>query len=366
MKIAVIGAGSAGAISVLSILKYCDSTIKVDCIFDPNIPHVKVGESTSSSIWTLLCDVLDFQYLRDKNNLNASPKWGTILKNWNSVGSENLISHYSPGFHLDSNIFSDWCINRADKLYNNFNIIHGKVSSIQNKYNAVSVTLEKSILPLEYDYVMVCTGFPKDKTLYSKPAFESVNSVVACDIKPTNEEYTTATATEDGWMFRIPLPTRTTIGYLYNNKYTDQSDALSKIKGNGLRGFSWEPYYRNTAVDGRIVYNGNALSFFEPTQGLAMQLYQQMAENFIGNAKSGNLGMVDNFYHYMLEFTSALIALNYSGSNHFDSKFWNYCKSSAPSVLKTSTFSKWKSNNDYGFHNKEILKSYIEAWNYVV
>ena len=55
MKVAVLGRGTSSIITTLQLLKH---NHEVTVFYDPNLPHINVGESTTVPIANLLYDVL--------------------------------------------------------------------------------------------------------------------------------------------------------------------------------------------------------------------------------------------------------------------------------------------------------------------
>jgi len=93
ISIGVIGRGTAGIASVLSILHYCKTSdnlqnIKITCIHDPNTPILTVGESASPALVYLMQRVLDFNF---ENDLNAVD--GTVRFGGKHLWEDNLETH---------------------------------------------------------------------------------------------------------------------------------------------------------------------------------------------------------------------------------------------------------------------------------
>ena len=84
-KICVIGAGTAGIVSVLSVLnsaKRNNVDVQVTCMYDPNVPTIQVGESTISPILNLLTELIGFRVLKDLESIDGTLKYGSKYVNW--------------------------------------------------------------------------------------------------------------------------------------------------------------------------------------------------------------------------------------------------------------------------------------------
>ena len=88
-------------------------------------------------------------------------------------------------------------------------------------------------------------------------------------------------------MFGVPLSFRKAFGYLYHDALTSDEEAIadfSKIKNidaNTCRKIKWQQYYKNNAMEGRILYMGNRLYFFEPHQAIPLHYYVFLTSKFL-------------------------------------------------------------------------------------
>ena len=150
-----------------------------------------------------------------------------------------------------------------------------------------SKKVQTRIKKLKYDYVIDCSGYPKDYSDYSIPDFLPLNHALVHSVKePGNWNYTYHQATKNGWMFGIPLKTRQGWGYLFNDNITKTKEAeedISKIFGTkklNLREFKFKPYRANNVLDNRIIKNGNKAIFYEPMEALSSVVYDNINRMF--------------------------------------------------------------------------------------
>ena len=381
-NICVIGAGTAGVISMLALINKLQGTdYHVTCIYDPDIPTIQVGESTSTAVLELLKKTLDFRVLRDLEPIDGTVKYGVKYQNWSD--EDFFVHHADPAIHLNSAKFSYWALNKIKQMYpKNYTEIHTTVDTLDD-INGRAVVNNQHV----FDIVIDCRGFPKAEDFvagkYSNPIFTSVNSVIIFpEFKKYDEMYSTSYATKHGWMFGIPLTHRKAWGYLYNNELTTQQEAIEDFKQirnlsdddiQTTRQFSWTSFYKKEAMHGPVLYSGNKLIFFEPGQGLALHYYLVLAD-YLGYLILNTVSLDDinkriNEFH--LGNTSDfqdLIAMNYNGVPKYQSKFWDHCKIKSTERLKSpsSAFKQWARNPDhyrqFNVHSNEIMHYLINGF----
>jgi hypothetical protein len=95
-------------------------------------------------------------------------------------------------------------------------------------------------------------------------------------------------ATLDGWMFQVPLTTRISHGYLFNDTITSVEqakinfskeinvpvDQLDNIE------YKFKPFWAKTVFENRVIKNGNAAVFFEPMFANSLANYDDINKNF--------------------------------------------------------------------------------------
>jgi len=386
MRICVIGAGTAGAFSLLWLFEKIKlnklKNAEIHCIYNPNISTTQVGESTSRLVNKALFNVLDYDILRDAPKFDGTLKWCAKYF-WEEANGNNFtVRHNEPGFHINSEKFSFYVIDEVEKKFNNFVKIKDNVTNITQDGSNVYVSCEKNTY--KYDYIIDCRGTPPNVETnkdYKAPDWVSVNSVIAYPepIK-TDELYTSAYVHKNGWMFGIPLTTRKTWGYLYNNTITSEEEAIKHfseirdIDTSKLRKLTWKQYYKKLAMDNRILYLGNRLYFFEPHQAMPLHYYGNVLMFFTGEVfnnpdpKSISL-KVNQFHMRSVEELQDMVAINYAGLNNIKSPFWDYALEKSRKRLNSSIiFKLWCLENkdgivsSYWSHPESILKDYFDGY----
>ena len=388
-KIAVIGRGTASALALLSIVnRFKDiGKIQIDCIHDPKIDVLTVGEATSSILFNLLQQVLKFDVLKDAIHVDMTVRWGLKIFWEDGLGKDFTASYDSPACHVNAEKISEYIIKELSKKYSHmFKEYHDKVLDIKQENKKVTVTGENSTY--EYDYIIDCRGTPPKEelqsSLYSVPELCTVDSVILYpDYKEYNENYTSAYYHKNGWMFGIPLQHRKAFGYLYNKDITSKEEAYLHFKKvnpdidlDKTRSITWNSYYRNKVMDDRILYLGNKLYFFEPAGGISLHYYANVIDIFLEFLTNEFLSDYDipeymNLYHKIqIEKIQDIIALTYVGDNNMSTNFWKHTSVKAKNRLKNSIrFKEWAEGTleynyyiDYWSFPGKLMKHFIEGF----
>jgi len=338
MKIAVIGTGTVGVMSVCHLLHYSVGLdLQVDCIHDPEKNILGIGESTNIQVPDILFKAANFNLFQDSDELDITIKYGVKYKNWRKKDFISPIVPPAYAFHFNNFKLKDVIFKRL-KLYkkNNFKEIIGDVSSIKQNKKEVILTVNKK--KLKYDYVIDCSGYPKDYSDYTISDFLPLNHALVHSIKePGDWNFTYHQATKNGWMFGIPLKTRQGWGYLFNNNITKIKDAeedISKIfntKKLDLKEFKFKPYRTNRVLNNRVIKNGNKAIFYEPMEALSTVFYDNINRMFFdyifGRMKEDE---VNDEFNIMAKQYENFICFVYHGGSLFNTSFWK------DTIIKTS------------------------------
>ena len=220
MKIAIIGTGTAGILSIAFVLAYAPEPIEVYSIHNPKKPILGIGESTSTQIPGVLYDSIGFTLLENANKLDATTKLGVKFSNWREQEFYSHIMPVSYAMHFDNHSIKEYTFKKF-KRFENFNEIHGNVDNLKNEEDKAVATIDG--VSHEFDYVIDCGGYPDDYSEYNINKFISLNSCLVHNTKPENYNFTHHKATPNGWMFGIPLQSRQSWGYLYNDTITSKT-----------------------------------------------------------------------------------------------------------------------------------------------
>ena len=338
MKVAVVGAGTAGLYCIIELLESLPEFAKIDLIHSNVIDPLGVGESSLVSFPHALSCGVDYMHHFDSEELGSTLKYGVQFKNWNSVGFIPFASG-SYGIQFDTTKLPQFIIPRLHEMYPNFTERLRTVKEIKSLGKKVSVD------GTEYDFVVDCRGYPEDYSDYVITDKVYLNSgIVVKSHTPGDWEYTYHIAHEHGWMFGIPLKDRTGWGYLYNSNVTSQLEAQSSLidilqeyqiefHSRDCREFSFKNYYAKSIVneDGNIFLNGNRALFLEPIQATSLGCYglingmiiDKITDNKYDNQK----------YLSIMEEVIMFINMHYLNGSDFDTPFWKMASESAKDMF---------------------------------
>lgn len=359
MRIAVIGVGTSGLMSLSQLLYSFDKDVEIVSIHSEKISILGVGESTTPLFCTELGKGTGFNFLEHGSMLNATIKHGVRFVNWRDHDFFHNFLNGNYGIHFDNSKLKD-CVfelirNRWKKR---FEEIIGEVQSVRNVTDGVEVSVNGSMY--YFDYVIDSRGYPDDYTNYYVSKHIPVNHALVYTRNDTGIwNYTFHYAHKNGWMFGIPLEGRQGWGYLYNDKITSKEKSLddlsslfkTKVLDSDVREFSFKNFYTKKLLDGRIILNGNRCFFFEPLQAFSQMLYYFVNTLFIDFIKNKcDENFVNQYFSELVDDVEDNICFHYHGGSIHNTKFWKYTKKVTSDKLKKSKrFADIKENLKY--HN---------------
>lgn len=171
---------------------------------------------------------------------------------------------------------------------------------------------------------------------------------------------TTSTALKYGWIWKIPLTSRFSNGYVYSSRYVDDEEAEKEMREHLGLDESAEPTRRIKFKIGRVREHwaknclgvGLAQGFIEPLEATAIALVQVTAARFIeffngGGHSERYRNEFNNFINTRFEAVRDYIVCHYNTNSRTDTDYWidnrNNQKISGPlkQILQT-----WSSGND--------------------
>lgn len=346
-SIAVIGVGSAGIQTLAQFLPHFPDNWEIYSIHNPNTKTLGIGESSNPSFLGPLSKGMDFDITRDIKEIDGSLKFGTEYIGWREHDFRNPFLEGSIAIHFSATKLKDFAINRFKKLWGNkFIEILGNVELLENHRDYVRAIVDGK--EYTFDYVVDCSGFPKDFSNYIIADNMPINhGIVFNNTKKENDpfgpHYTKHIVSKNGWIFEIPLTTRTSYGYLFNDHVTSVEDAKNdfcnflniKKEELGSLEYKFNPYYAKTFVEGRIFKNGNQVAFFEPMFGNSLRLYfliGVLIQDLITNQKT-----IEEVERQYVEWTTDieyLINYHYLGGSTIESDFWKMSKYMSDKKIK--------------------------------
>jgi len=356
MKIAILGAGSAGILTTGCILKDFKNR-GIDCevthIYDSNKPILGVGESTTSEVTFAIGQAFDFIFATEAKELNSTTKYGTQYIDWRE---KEIIFPFQSGYHaihFDARDFAEMGLKRLQKMYSN--------------YRRVDANVEYKDLT-EYDYVIDCRGRPTNFSDYEECNLVLNSALVYDDPTPSDFGFTKHVAHKYGWMFVIPLQHRTSHGFLYNNEFCTRKEAEDELiriteasddDRSNFRTFDLKPYYCKKTIDGKILKSGNRAVFFEPMSANSLymtvknaEIHSQYIRGEITQDKANELCILN--YRAVED----LINLIYHGGSIYENEFWDWAKeTSSKRIEQTNVLKRYVANQD-----DEMFKTITERF----
>lgn len=346
IKLGIIGLGSAGIQSLCHFLSYLPYGSEVYSIYDPNIKILGIGESTNPSFTTALELGTDFRIIEDMKYLDATYKLGTYYIDWRSEEFLNPLLSGSLAIHFNNFKLKDFAIPRLKKKWlDKFKIVEGNVEKISQNLNSVSVSISGRLL--DFDYIIDCRGFPDDYSEYHVIKDAPVNRAFVHnsegEVKSWN--YTSHRATKDGWMFEIPLSSRFSRGYLFNDSITKPEIArknfsdligLDESRLDNIE-YKFKSFYSKNLVNGRIIKNGNRSVFFEPMFANSLWLYDQVnriAWDIIQEKVSENIA--NDYFITCCKTVEDMINFHYHGGSTHSTDFWKINSQRSREKIKNS------------------------------
>ena len=349
-KIAVIGAGSAGLLSVAHLCTWLDESWQVCSVYNPQKKILGIGESTNGAFVSVLERATNFSlaHTEDLAALDATIKYGSKFVGWRKHDWINPLLSGNIAIHFNNKRFKDFVYERLAALWpKQFEILEADVREIENFADHVTLTTDRGTH--DFDYVVDCTGTPSsfdgytmsDCTLMDRCRIHSVE-------KYDYEPFTDHIATRDGWMFGVPLKNYKTYGYIYSQAFTDTRAAeeeMMRMLGAAeldARGYdahySFRCYYANQLISGRVCKNGNKALFFEPLLANSMFIYLFAARLIYDHIIGGQDATRCNgqFVKAVQEMEDVISYYYQGGSNH-QSEFWRAAAERAKARLAKRT-----------------------------
>jgi len=342
-KIAVIGIGTAGITSLCHLLAFLPENWEIYSIYDPNIPILGIGESTTTAIPATLYNGTGFNLLEDQKFLDSTIKNGVKYVGWREQDFFSKLIPPAHGIHFNNFKLKDFAFSRFEiKWGDKFKIITGKITNLENHKDYAKLFIENEVY--DFDWIVDCRGYPESYDEYIISDIIPVNHCLVHMIpEPGDWPWTYHKAHRNGWMFGIPLTTRQGWGYLYNDKITEKADAVEDIcerfdlkKENcNFREFAFKNYYARNFLEDRILKNGNRALFYEPIEAMSGFFYDQVMRHFF-DFLQGNLvaERLNTELTRIAEDLETFIAYIYHGGSTYSSEFWKITSEKCTQKIK--------------------------------
>lgn len=283
--------------------------------------------------------------------------------NFHSQDKESISSTHSYAYHFDASLYANLLREYSEKR--DVQRVEGKISQvIKNENNNITSLQLESGLTIEGDFFIDCSGLRSLLLAGSFGAeFEDWSKWLVCDraVALPGEKienippYTTSTAKEGGWQWKIPLQHRTGNGYVYSSSFISDQQAIDSLVETLDGTHIGDPRvikfksgrYKKSWVNNCVAI-GLSSGFLEPLESTSIYLIQtaviyltrlfSFSKSFEVEAKEYNR-LMDVEYERIRDF----LILHYYQNERDDSELWRYCRNmSVPESLldKISAFEK--------------------------
>lgn len=332
-RVGVIGVGSAGVLTLMHLCTWLDEDWEIVSIHNPDKQILGIGESTNGEFVGLLERSTHFCLgsPEDLDALDATLKFGSKFMDWREQSWLNPLLDGNTAIHFNNFRLKAFAFERLEKFWpRQFRVMEGDVKGFVNHPDRVTVTIDDD--EHDFDYIVDCMGFPGNFDHYVISDCSPVNrcqihSITEFDYEP----FTDHLAHANGWMFGVPLKTRKTFGYLYNDGITSKEDAIKDMKrilavdDIENKEYVFKCYYAQTIADGRVCRNGNKALFFEPLVANSIFIYIYTARLIFDHILERTAVEATNaaFVKAVQEMED-VISYYYQGGSTFESDFWDY------------------------------------------
>ncbi len=444
-KIVIVGSGTAGLITAAMMKNYWKDLVDISIIYDASKKNIAVGESTTPIFRLLLAHMgISTQEFLKHLGGKATLKLGIHFKNWipgkdyfhgfaevnsdvdtntsaiyslpnNKFNGGMLHNHpstnipnkpfddYAYAFHVDTQAFSEFMINGYQNVINFIDDVVEVVDSDGKEIKSLTLRSGKKI---EADLFVDASGFNTVLFKHLNPEWIDVSDALPIDRAipqqvPYNfrdiPSYTCCEATENGWIWQIPIGQRYGTGYLYSSKFTSDDEAREKYNEWLLKNFNvnletdrvikYKPGYYDNYYIGNCMAVGLSSGFIEPLEATGIQIIIQQIQEFMTiNSTLKNLSynrvIINKSNRTLYRDIVDFICLHYC-TNRTDSEFWRYmtenktewtksfeqkCREEfldARTCYKEKTF--WgldsfvQVSNGLEMFNKESIKEFLDA-----
>lgn len=200
------------------------------------------------------------------------------------------------------------------------------------------------------------------------------------DLSEKLATYTQSTALSAGWMWRIPLTSRTGNGYVYSSQYLSKEEAERELaaelnldsKTVSFRHISMKAGMRRKPWRRNVVAIGLSHGFIEPLEATALMITQWSIEYFTRLLTLVDIPIEQRQLKFNTEVTRLMLGVkdyihgHYVTSKRCDSDYW--CKATSGQYLSprlSALLARWKSGADFDefLHRHERDMAYFRpSW----
>jgi len=185
------------------------------------------------------------------------------------------------------------------------------------------------------------------------------------------QNYTQSKALSSGWMWKIPLQTRTGNGYVYSSRHLSKQQAEAElaqqlninVNENEFRHLKMKIGMRETPWKNNVLAVGLSHAFIEPLEATALMVTQCTIERFVVLMAKNQQEIEDSRVKLNGELCGLLLGIkdyivaHYVTSKRVDSSYWqDISKLKSNSVNLSKLIKSWKSGLDFDMALFEVEK----------
>jgi len=385
-KIVIVGAGSSGLIAAAMMKNYWGDEVDISVYYDKSNKNIAVGESTTPIIRLLLSHLgMSTGDLFKQLKTGATMKLGIHFKEWipdteyfhgfgqvpvfDSTNTSAIYSipekkfnggmnynipdfnipdkpfeEYDHAFHIDTQQFSDLIL---EHLGDTVTFIDTRIKDVlSDGENIISLTTEDDEI-VTADLFVDCSGFSNLLFKHLNPKWNDISDALPLDRAIPQQiphkfmkmpAFTVAEATDNGWIWKIPIGDRYGTGYVYSSRFVSDDEAREKYDAWLFKNFKvhldtdriirYKPGYYEEYFIGNCLAVGLSSGFIEPLEATGLQVIIQQIQEFMTiNSTLKNLDynrrILNKAHRTLYVDIFDFVCLHYN-TNRTDSEFWRY------------------------------------------
>lgn len=367
-KIVVIGGGTAGWLTSFYLIKKYPE-YQITTIDSTKIGILGAGEGSTLILKKFLIDTFNLDEDEFISKVNGTKKHGIVFEGWNQKTDYSFIHGFDLNgienesdyaYHFDAHLFADYLKEKSIEL--GVSHIDNVVVDFEKQNNKISKLIFKDNTTIDSDFVFDCSGF---KRLLIGNHYKSewisyedeliVNTALPFTLPPIKQKglsKTIAKADDFGWIWNIPLQTRTGCGYIFSDEFSSLETIERRIKelygdetkiGNPIKFNSGS--YKKVWIE-NVIAIGLSGGFLEPLEATSIMTVVSQLIKLPKNLFNFEYRKKYNEYVQSLNYQNMMFIRHHYNCSRENTDFWKEYKSK---ILPNELI------QIYNSHNKENI-----------
>jgi len=347
LRVAVIGGGTAGYLAAAHISRFFPD-VELVHIFDSQIAPIGVGEGTLPGFkrWLDLITGASFSDLAEA--CHATVKKGIRFEGW---GTKNDCFHHFFTGNQHAYHLSAARLPAVLQPHIRSSQLDRHVEHVHSTGREVSIYFTDGT-QIDCEFAIDARGFPRASADEQIQLHEiPTNAAIVCrGPATTGLEETRAVARPHGWVFVIPLASRTSYGYVYNAQISEEEEVQADFSRflqeeqvpdpSERRTLRFPSFVQHHLFDGALFRVGNAASFLEPLEATAIGVILEelrpaslwLADGFPGAAGEQKwepefLDLINGHLRRTVQAVALFVSWHYACGSAYDTRFWRFARS---------------------------------------